>query len=149
MNDYLSIWLTVITSAIILRTAYVHWRLLRYIPWKVLRAVLPNELSPNWYAISYVGMFIILFLLIPLGSKAVNSYVADPFLRIQTVVAVSCLGGELIASLVRGIDNRVKENLRFHWLPAAYGLMLFLGLGAILYLVSCHLQWVDLWFLGC
>ena len=114
LSPYITIWLTLISGAILMTVAYSYWRQLCSWLRKSFQITFPDRV-PFWWG--SVGVFLVLtslLLLVWVGCKITTTYITEPILKTQMFLALGAMWAIPTGKVLVALDKRTRP---FKWLP--------------------------------
>ena len=142
---YITIWLTVISGAVLLKEAD-NWRqrLLAVIEKRIKS---PKELSPYWTPLFSVILSLVVLLSLSIGAKAVSAIVVEQLLRIQILIASTVL----FVWLLLAVNSMELKIVPYRWKYALPSLLIYIVaiLVGFLMAAACPSPFKELWWSPC
>ena len=148
LSPYITIWLTLISGAILMTVAYSYWRQLCSWLRKSFLITLPERV-PFWWG--GVGVFLVLtsfLLLLSVGNKIIATHITEPILKTQMFLATAAVWGLPTGKILIALDKRIRPFRWLHLIPALVACMLALGMGYLM-LKECPPHLAKLWWMPC
>ena len=148
LSPYITIWLTLISGAILMTVAYGYWRLLCSWLSKSFQITLPDRV-PFWWG--SVGVFLALtslLLLASVGCKITTTYITEPILKTQMFLAIGAVWAIPTGKVLVALNKRTGPFRWLHLIPTLVACTLALGVGYLmLKAFPPHLS--NLWWMPC
>ena len=154
---YVSIWLTLISGAILLKATQDYWSVLsKRIRRLDLSALLEkaqragfSPIIPTWMnafaAFAYISIFA---LIIIVGTKIAVASELDRLLRIQVLLALSYLVGRFGSKFIHAADDRLQPFQSIYLLPMSISILL-LAFMFFMMVDRCPQNLAENWWMPC
>ena len=132
LSPYITIWLTLISGAILMTVAYGYWRQLCSWLRKSFPITLPERV-PFWWG--SVGVFLALtslLLLLSVGNKIITTYITEPILKTQMFLATAAVWGLPTGKILIALNKRTGPFRWLHLIPTLVACTLALGVGYLM-----------------
>ena len=148
LSLYATIWLTLISGAILMYAAGSQWRWLKR-TFEMRNPLILPERMPDWLSGLTFFLTMTFFLLcLTVGIKLIDSYVTEPILQAQVTLAAFVLVGSIMSKFLATSDDAMYLRKPVYWVSLSCSLTVTVVL-IIAMFIWCPSHLSEKWWMPC